>query len=86
MADAKQKTKIAVLGGGMGSLAAAFELSNTPELRSRYEITVYQLGWRLGGKGASGRGCAIALRSMVYMSGWGFTKMPSVSCASAIRN
>ena len=26
--------------------------------RGKYEITVYQLGWRLGGKGASGRGPA----------------------------
>src|SRR5580658_6280136 len=24
----------------------------------RYEVTVYQMGWRLGGKGASGRGVA----------------------------
>jgi len=38
-------------------MAAAFELSR-PEHRGRYEITVYQMGWRLGGKGASGRGPA----------------------------
>jgi uncharacterized protein with NAD-binding domain and iron-sulfur cluster len=38
-----------VLGGGAAGLAAAFELSE------RYEVTVYQCGWRLGGKGASGR-------------------------------
>ena len=36
-------------------MAAAFELSNTPELRARFQVTVYQLGWRLGGKGASSR-------------------------------
>jgi uncharacterized protein with NAD-binding domain and iron-sulfur cluster len=36
-------------------MAAAFELTR-PELRGRYEVTVYQMGWRLGGKGASGRG------------------------------
>jgi uncharacterized protein with NAD-binding domain and iron-sulfur cluster len=47
--------KVAILGGGAGSLAAAFELTATPELRERHEVTVYQLGWRLGGKGASGR-------------------------------
>jgi uncharacterized protein with NAD-binding domain and iron-sulfur cluster len=46
---------VAVLGGGAGGLTAAFELTATPELRERYEVTVYQLGWRLGGKGASGR-------------------------------
>jgi uncharacterized protein with NAD-binding domain and iron-sulfur cluster len=47
--------KVAVLGGGMGAMSAAFELS-APELRGRYKVTVYQPGWRLGGKCASGRG------------------------------
>ena len=36
-------------------MAAAFELTR-PTLPSRYEVTLYQMGWRLGGKGASGRG------------------------------
>ena len=37
-------------------MAAAMELSR-PGWQQRYEsITLYQLGWRLGGKGASGRG------------------------------
>ena len=49
--------KIAVVGGGCASIAAAFELSR-PEHSGKYDITVYQLGWRLGGKGASGRGTA----------------------------
>jgi uncharacterized protein with NAD-binding domain and iron-sulfur cluster len=49
------KQKVAILGGGIGSLAAAFALTATPELRASHEVTVYQLGWRLGGKGASGR-------------------------------
>ena len=40
---------------GAGTLAAAFELTATPELRETYDLTVYQLGWRCGGKGASGR-------------------------------
>ena len=47
--------RVAIVGGGCAGLAAAFELSK-PEHRGRYEITVHQLGWRLGGKGASGRG------------------------------
>jgi uncharacterized protein with NAD-binding domain and iron-sulfur cluster len=38
-------------------MATAFELTR-PELAGRYELTIYQLGWRLGGKGASGRGPA----------------------------
>lgn len=48
--------KIAVLGGGCGSMAAAFALTEKPGWKDEYEITVYQMGWRLGGKGASGRG------------------------------
>lgn len=36
-------------------MAAAWELSR-PEHGGRYQVTVYQEGWRLGGKGASGRG------------------------------
>jgi uncharacterized protein with NAD-binding domain and iron-sulfur cluster len=48
-------TKVIVLGGGIGSLAAAYELSRTPSLRRQYDVTVFQMGWRLGGKGASGR-------------------------------
>lgn len=38
-------------------MAAAFELTR-PQQRGRYAVTIYQLGWRLGGKGASGRGAA----------------------------
>ncbi len=30
-------------------------LTHAPDWRQRYDITVYQLGWRLGGKAASGR-------------------------------
>jgi len=50
------KQKIAILGGGMGGLTTAFQLSNQPGWQDRYDITVYQLGWRLGGKCASSRG------------------------------
>jgi len=49
------KQKIAVLGGGAASLSAVFQLTSVPGWQQRYEITVYQLGWRLGGKGATGR-------------------------------
>lgn len=47
--------KIAVLGGGAGALSAVYALTSEPDWRQRYEITVYQVGWRLGGKGASSR-------------------------------
>ena len=49
--------KLVILGGGASSLSVAYALTNQPDWRSRFEsITLYQLGWRLGGKGASGRG------------------------------
>jgi uncharacterized protein with NAD-binding domain and iron-sulfur cluster len=48
---------VAVVGGGCAGMTAAFELTK-PELGGRYHVTVYQMGWRLGGKGASGRGPA----------------------------
>ncbi|OFA01700.1 acetoacetate decarboxylase (ADC) [Duganella sp. HH101] len=47
--------KIAILGGGVGSMTAAWYLSDLPGWQNNYDITVYQQGWRLGGKGASGR-------------------------------
>jgi len=49
------KRRIAILGGGVGGMAAAFDLTDTQERRAQLEVTVYQMGWRLGGKGASGR-------------------------------
>ncbi|NML45068.1 NAD(P)-binding protein [Ramlibacter sp. G-1-2-2] len=58
MASTTPPRKLAVLGGGMGSMAAVFALTQDAGWQSRYDITVYQLGWRLGGKGASGRGMA----------------------------
>jgi len=51
------RVRVAVIGGGCAAMSAAFELSK-PSHNNRYDITVYQLGWRLGGKGASGRGPA----------------------------
>ena len=48
-------TRIAILGGGLASLATAAELVKDPNYAKRYDITIYQLGWRVGGKGASGR-------------------------------
>ena len=50
------KKKIAILGGGLSSLSAAYELSDYPGWENDYEITVYQMGWRLGGKTAASRG------------------------------
>ena len=48
--------RVVILGGGMGALATALELT-AGDWRTRLEsVTVYQRGWRLGGKGASSRG------------------------------
>ncbi|MEY4513537.1 MAG: hypothetical protein RLZZ450_5659 [Pseudomonadota bacterium] len=48
--------KIAVLGGGLGAISAAYELTNAADWRTQFEsVTIYQIGWRLGGKAASGR-------------------------------
>ena len=49
-----KKEKIAILGGGVGGCTAALWLTD-PIHNGKYEVTLYQLGWRLGGKGASGR-------------------------------
>jgi uncharacterized protein with NAD-binding domain and iron-sulfur cluster len=49
------KQRIAIVGGGIAALATAFELTKREDLRERFDITIYQMGWRLGGKGATGR-------------------------------
>ena len=54
---AERKKKLAILGGGIGSLVTAWQLTSQPNWKEIYEsITIYQMGWRLGGKCASGRG------------------------------
>ncbi|MEM9144895.1 MAG: NAD(P)-binding protein [Pseudomonadota bacterium] len=63
------KTKIAVLGGGIGSLSALLQLTQDPAVREGYEITLYQLGWRLGGKCASGRDVSHPPAARVYEHG-----------------
>ena len=55
MPNPQAPQRIAVLGGGVGSLSAVYALTSQPDWKDRYDITLYQLGWRLGGKGATGR-------------------------------
>ena len=50
-----QRKKIIILGGGMASLSAAHELTDYEGWQDKYEITLYQVGWRLGGKTSTGR-------------------------------
>jgi uncharacterized protein with NAD-binding domain and iron-sulfur cluster len=56
MANDAGKEKIAILGGGIAGLTTAFELTSQPDWQAKYDITLYQMGWRLGGKCATGRG------------------------------
>ena len=49
------KEKIVILGGGVAAMTSAVYLTQAENWQAKYDITVYQLGWRLGGKGASGR-------------------------------
>jgi uncharacterized protein with NAD-binding domain and iron-sulfur cluster len=49
------KTRLAVLGGGPSALTALYNITSDPDTCAQYDITVYQMGFRLGGKGASGR-------------------------------
>ena len=57
-----ERTKVAILGGGAAGATAACALTATRELSERYEVTLFQIGWRMGGKGASGRNGAVAQR------------------------
>ena len=52
MADARRR--IAILGGGIAGLTAAYELTS-PDQPNPPIVTLYTLGWRAGGKCASGR-------------------------------
>ncbi|WP_224372698.1 FAD-dependent oxidoreductase [Hyalangium versicolor] len=51
----RRKRRIVILGGGVGAMTAAFGLTSYPGWQDQYEVALYSLGWRLGGKGASGR-------------------------------
>jgi uncharacterized protein with NAD-binding domain and iron-sulfur cluster len=53
-----KRHKIAIVGGGPAGLSAAFHLTQETGWEQKYDITVYQLGWRIGGKGATGRDSA----------------------------
>src|SRR4051794_28924317 len=48
------RRRVAILGGGQAALTAALQLTD-PANPDPAEVTLYQLGWRLGGKGATGR-------------------------------
>lgn len=64
------RRRVHILGGGIAGLTAALELTDTPALRARHDVTVHQLGWRLGGKLSSGRAGAEARNLEHGLHGW----------------
>jgi uncharacterized protein with NAD-binding domain and iron-sulfur cluster len=52
----RSRDRVAILGGGIAGLSAAWRLSEADWQQRFDSITVYQRGWRLGGKAASSRG------------------------------
>jgi uncharacterized protein with NAD-binding domain and iron-sulfur cluster len=50
-----KKKRIVILGAGPAGLSAAYGLTATPELAALHDITIYQVGWRAGGKCSTGR-------------------------------
>ena len=67
-----KKKKIAILGTGIGALSTAFELTDFPGWQDLYDITIYQVGWRAGGKTASSRGPnkRVQERGIHILQGW----------------
>lgn len=53
--NVEKRTRIVAFGGGISTLAALFDLTSKSDWKDQYDINVYQMGWRLGGKGASSR-------------------------------
>lgn len=58
-------TRVSILGGGLSALVAAFNLTD-PSLKGRYAVTIHALGWRLGGKCATGRNADIFDRTQEH--------------------
>ena len=54
--------KIAVLGGGLGALSAVYAMTDYEGWQDQYDITIYQMGWRVGGKAACGRNVELGQR------------------------
>ena len=79
--------RVAILGGGMAGLSAAWRLSE-PGWRDRFEsITVYQRGWRLGRQGRlQPRGRTAGSKNMACTSGSVPTRTRSRCCGSATPN
>jgi uncharacterized protein with NAD-binding domain and iron-sulfur cluster len=66
---AAKKRKITILGGGIGGLTTALKLTEDPTRRAALDVTVRSLGWRLGGKCASGRDLSDPNGARIYEHG-----------------
>lgn len=44
-----------MLGTGLGALTTVFRLLKDPKNRERYDVTMHQIGWKMGGKAATVR-------------------------------
>jgi uncharacterized protein with NAD-binding domain and iron-sulfur cluster len=69
---AMRKPRVLILGAGMGGLSAAWELTSYPGWADLYDVTVHVLGWRVGGKTATGRGPAARVQEhgIHILQGW----------------
>ena len=66
--------RVVLLGGGIASLATAWRLSEDEAVES---ITVYQRGWRLGGRERAVAARTVGSKSTGSMYGFATTTMPS---------
>jgi len=58
----QSKKNIIIIGAGLSALSTAFNLTTPTGWNERYNVTIYQIGWRLGGKLASSRNLDQGLR------------------------
>jgi len=70
------KQRIAILGGGIAALTTAFQLTSAPDAAEKYDITMYQMGWRLGGKCALPVAPMTASKNTAFMDFWAVITTP----------
>lgn len=68
----RRKQRVLILGAGTAGLGAAWELTGYPGWNDLYDVDLYVLGWRVGGKTATGRGPSqrIEEHGIHILQGW----------------